>query len=145
MAQNLAIHELHSDTSISSSTWSCLQRQSQTLYCADTEHTVLAPSDTSAPWYSLSYHVSSFPKITGTNTKLAFYRKRCHACRVQFLLLGMQQWLRALAVHGMNVSLSTELTAAPAGKHTRALLSTGGWGRHSSRQGYGDLYRIWQK
>lgn len=38
-------------------------------------------------------------------------------------------------------------TAASAcvGKHTRALLSTGDWGRHSSRQGYRDLYRIWQK
>lgn len=92
MPQSLAIHELQSDTSVSNSTWSSLQKQNA--------------ADISPPWYSLSYHISSFPKITGINTKLVFYRKKFHAYRVQFLLLGIQEQLHALAVHLINMAVS---------------------------------------
>lgn len=117
--------------------------------CAVTEHTAPVPSELSPPWYSLSFHIPSSPKIAGINTKLEFCGKRCHACLQSTILAPGHP--TAAPCPGcpcdkhvyMSVSKGTDCCTCKPWKSHQSTAER--WGRHTSRKGYRDIYRIWQK
>lgn len=145
MPQSLATHDLHSDTRVSKSTWGSLGKQPQTLGCHRTHSPCSLRHITSVVFTLPPYFLIS---QNNWNQHQAGILQREVPC-LQSTTLAPGHPAAAPCPGCPCNELSKELTAAPApapaGKHTRALLSTADWGRHSSRQGYRDLYRIWQK